>query len=321
MIDYEELTKDQLDQIWMIALSSGSYFETGTHDGHNIAIFDSMSDVNEICRKVNKYLADQGFEEQAEDQYDLASLFFRVDRHEAYSDDYAGMKEYWRYCEQCKNYLTTEPSSAHDIPDFHSFDEGESIICGDCIRADPGLYIQQLTESEFAANTILMTDQLKELGFVKQSEDLHTRWPYGTEMVEKFLHNIRLSESDRDVILHVESLSTFASRYTAWSRPKPLPPLDPYKLHGLTRLDDFQGLELGIDYEWVCLCATCGRKAEWYLTEGKVVAERWRWHCADISCPNDTHTPYEDSQEFMTIAVLCREAHKLDNPVVARRRA
>jgi len=78
---------------------------------------------------------------------------------------------------------------------------------------------------------------------------------------------------------------------------------------GLTPVPNIADMELGRDYEWVCVCTECHKIALWYLT----LTDEWKWYCPDITCSNDEHASYENDKDFTVLAVLCSEVHLLES--------
>lgn len=53
-------------------------------------------------------------------------------------------------------------------------------------------------------------------------------------------------------------------------------------------------LELYKDYEWVCICTVCYRKASWYIHPFLDLENSWKWFCCYTDCDNDKHANFED---------------------------
>ena len=124
----------------------------------------------------------------------------------------------WWVCSECGGAVRNTSDSYSWRPYYHIFNECEP-VCGDCIKADPSAYIEDLLNNDEDAVTFDLN--LTALGFEQVPEDVwyENGWHPGQDDDPREI-GPRMTPEGHDRIWLINSVGQFDMRFTMWTRPE-----------------------------------------------------------------------------------------------------
>lgn len=125
--------------------------------------------------------------------------------------------EHYGECEACNKWVCTEDLYEQD---WWVSPEG-GFYCGDCVRRDPGRYIEWLTDSTFNVNQLLTSAELEGDGWqIVDTYDLYGSVPYPRSKRdrEEILHSMHGEHPEAHFIFDESVLSNYPYEYRIWAK-------------------------------------------------------------------------------------------------------
>lgn len=127
-----------------------------------------------------------------------------------------GFSDEYTTCSDCGGLIKTSPNSYSWTPDFAIVNDCE-LLCGECIKANPQGYLEDLINNPSKANTILDSEDLEREGFKKLEENEYESGWYGKNDDPKKIFD-NLSENYGEVIFEISSSGQFCTNFVCWVR-------------------------------------------------------------------------------------------------------
>lgn len=166
-------------------------------------IFDNSDEVDIFVEACGKLTEEDMSDYEVEREFDVELV---------YSDEYTT-------CDDCYAVIRTSPDSYGWQPDFYVGDG--YIVCNKCFTENEDYqekYLEERINNPKTANSLLSTEQLEELGFVKINEDsyesgMHNGQNDNPEEIYEEIHHLYY-----DILFSIDSVGQFEIDFSVWGR-------------------------------------------------------------------------------------------------------